>query len=82
MGKMSDHELLSPDNSGSGWGNVLLAQKINKRGVAIRMSWYASFGKINSRGDVYSGTGGYVGNPGKARSYCTDIAVSYYAFTK
>ena len=52
---MSDHELLSPDNSGSGWDNVLLAQKINKRGVAIRMSWYAFFEKINSqRGDVYS----------------------------
>ena len=34
MGKMSDHELISPDNSGSGWDNVLLllAQKINKRG--------------------------------------------------
>ena len=30
--KMSDHELLSPDNSGSGWDNVLFAQKINKWG--------------------------------------------------
>ena len=53
-GKVSDHELLilfcfqickeaSPlaDNSGSGWDNFLLAQKINKPwGVAIRMSWY------------------------------------------
>ena len=27
---MSDHEVLSPDNSGSDWDNVLLAQKINK----------------------------------------------------
>ena len=26
VGKMSDHELLSPDNSGSGWENILLAQ--------------------------------------------------------
>ena len=33
VGKMSDHELLSPDNSGSGWDNVLLTQKFNKRGV-------------------------------------------------
>ena len=48
--KMSDHELLSPDNSDSGWDNVLLAQKINKQGVAIRMSWYALFEKINSWG--------------------------------
>ena len=44
--KMSDHELLSPDNSESGWDNVVLAQKINKQGVAIRMSWYALFEKI------------------------------------
>ena len=53
---MSDYELLSLDNSGSGWDNVLLAQKINKRGAAIRMSWYEFCEKINSqRGDVYSG---------------------------
>ena len=26
-GKMSDHELLSLDNSGSGWDNVLIIQK-------------------------------------------------------
>ena len=46
MGKMSDDELISPDNSGSGWDNVLLAKKVNKRGgVAIRMSWYAFFEK-------------------------------------
>ena len=32
VGKMFDQELISPDNSGSGWDNVLLAQKINKRG--------------------------------------------------
>ena len=32
VGKMSDHELLSRDNSGSVWNNVLLAQKINKPG--------------------------------------------------
>ena len=31
-GKMSDYELFSPDNFASGWNNVLLAQKINKRG--------------------------------------------------
>ena len=31
VGNMSDHELLSPDNSGSGWDNAFLAQKINKR---------------------------------------------------
>ena len=35
VGKMSDHEFISPDNSGSGLNNVLLAQKINKRRVAI-----------------------------------------------
>ena len=35
---MSAHELLSSDNSGTGWDNVLLAQKINKRVIAIRMS--------------------------------------------
>ena len=31
--------------------------KIDKRGggVAIRMSWYVFFEKINSRGDIYSG---------------------------
>ena len=52
VGKMSDHELLSPDNSGSGMDNVLLAQKIisNKRGVAITMFWYPFFEKINSQG--------------------------------
>ena len=32
VGKMFDYELLWPDNSGSGWDNILLAQKINKRG--------------------------------------------------
>ena len=54
---MSDRELFPPDNFASGWNNVLLAQKINKRGgggggggVAIRMSWYRFFEKINSRG--------------------------------
>ena len=31
-GKMSDYELLSTDNSGSDWDNVLLAQNIDKRG--------------------------------------------------
>ena len=56
VGKMSDHELLSPDNSGYDWDNVILAEKNNNRGggVAIRMSWYAFFEKINSRGDVCS----------------------------
>ena len=29
--------------------------KLNKRGVAIRMSWYAFFGKKIVGGDVYSG---------------------------
>ena len=47
---MSNHELLSPDNPGTVWDNVLLAQKINKWGVAIRMSWYAFFEEINSWG--------------------------------
>ena len=32
VGKMSDYELLSPENSGSGWTNVFLAQKIDKWG--------------------------------------------------
>ena len=32
---MSDHDLLSLDNSGSGWNNVLLAQKINKGGLQL-----------------------------------------------
>ena len=51
-GKMSDYELLSTDNSGSDWDNVLLAQNIDKRGVwvAIRLLWYVFFEKINSRG--------------------------------
>ena len=35
MGKLSHHELLSPDNSRFGWDNVLLAQKINKRGGVV-----------------------------------------------
>ena len=50
MSKMSNHELLSPDNSGSGWDNVLVGQKINKRRVTIRLSWYVFFEKINSWG--------------------------------
>ena len=29
---MPDNELLSPDNSGSGWGSIPLAQKVNKWG--------------------------------------------------
>ena len=32
VGKMSDYELLSSDNPGSRWDNVLLTQKINKQG--------------------------------------------------
>ena len=53
---MSDHELLSTDNSGFGWDNVVLAQKlVSEGGVAIRMSWHAFLKKINSRGGVYSG---------------------------
>ena len=32
VGEMSDHELLSPENSESVWDNVLIAQKNNKRG--------------------------------------------------
>ena len=47
---MSEHELLSPDNSGSGWDNVVLAKKVISGVVAIRMSWYSFFEKINSRG--------------------------------
>ena len=27
--KMSDNEVLSPENPGPGWDNILLAQKIN-----------------------------------------------------
>ena len=51
VGKMSVHKLFSPDSSGSGPGNVLLAQEIYEWGVAIRMSWYAFFEKkINSQG--------------------------------
>ena len=42
MGKMSDHELLSPDNSRSGWDNVLLDQKINEQGVVA----FTFLGKI------------------------------------
>ena len=49
---MSDNELLSPDNSGSGWDNVLLAYKIDKWGggdcnknVLVRI-----FCKISSQG--------------------------------
>ena len=30
--EISDHELLSPDNSGSDWANVFVAQNINKWG--------------------------------------------------
>ena len=57
VAKIQDHELLLPDNFGSGWDNVLLAQKINKwgGGVAIRMSWYAFVEKNKWLGDVYSG---------------------------
>ena len=57
MQKIFQNKKYSPDNSGSGWDNVLLAQKIVKQGgaVAIRMSWYAFFEKINSQGDVFSG---------------------------
>ena len=32
VSKMPEDELFSPDNSESGWDNVLLAQTINKRG--------------------------------------------------
>ena len=32
VGKLSDYELLLLDNSGSGWDNAILAQKINKPG--------------------------------------------------
>ena len=28
VGQISDHELLSPDNSWSGWDNALLVQKV------------------------------------------------------
>ena len=55
MGKMSHHELLSPDNSRSAISSCL---KKHKSGglAAIRMSWYTFFEKINSRGGgVYSG---------------------------
>ena len=45
---MSDRELLSPDNSGSSWDKVLLAQKIDKQG-GCNMSWCAYFEKVISR---------------------------------
>ena len=51
--KISDHELLSTDNSGSGWDNILFAQKINKRVVVIRMFWYAIFDKLNILGTSF-----------------------------
>ena len=51
---MSDHELISSDTSGSGWDNVLLAQKLISGRIAIIMSWCAFFEKINSWGDAYS----------------------------
>ena len=47
---MSEHEVVSPDNSGSGWDNVLLAQNVISWAAAIKMSWYTFFEKINSRG--------------------------------
>ena len=58
VGKMSDYELLSPDNSGSGWDNVLLAQKINKRGEGgcnKNVLVCTFFKKLIVGGDVYSG---------------------------
>ena len=63
VAKMSAYELLSPDNSGSGGDNVLLAQKFNKRGVAIRVSWHTFFEKINSRGGRLFPTGEYLRLP-------------------
>ena len=58
VGKMSDHDLFSPDNSGSSWDNVLLAQKkLINGGTSIRMSWCAFFEKINSRGGRLFRTG-------------------------
>ena len=62
VGKMSDYELLLPNNFGSGWDKVHLAQKGNNRGrgVAIRMPWYVVFEKINSRGGHLFQTGDYM----------------------
>ena len=51
VGKISDNELYSPDNSGSGWDNVLLAQKGNKRESCNKdLLVCIFFEKINSRG--------------------------------
>ena len=36
VGKISDNELLSPENSGPGWNNVFLPQEINKRGGGLQ----------------------------------------------
>ena len=58
VGKMSDHELLSLDNSGSGWGNVLLISGV----VAIRMSWYAFFEKNSHGGGRLFWIGEYTSN--------------------
>ena len=49
---MPDHESVPLDNSRSGWDNVLLGQKVNKRGDCNKMTF---FEKINFRGGVYSG---------------------------
>ena len=47
VGKMFDNKLLSLDNSGSGWDNDLLVEKLisggGGGGVATKMSWYAFF---------------------------------------
>ena len=55
VGKMPFHELLSLDNSGSGWDNVLLIQKFNKRGGLNMNVLVCFFDKVNGLGDVYSG---------------------------
>ena len=49
----SDHELLLPDISGSGWENVFLPQKINKQGGCNKN--VCIFDKLNSQGGIYFG---------------------------
>ena len=49
-GQMIDFDLLGLAGTMSSW-----LKKVISGGGAIRISWYALFEKINSRGDVYSG---------------------------
>ena len=48
--KMSDHELLSPDNSGSGRDNVFMAQKNNQQEGCNKNVLICISEKLNSQG--------------------------------